>query len=217
MQQPARQPVQPDVQRAVQPVREPGAQQYLPHEQEQRNGDEDEIGGRPPQCLPGEGPPGTVREGQPDEDAEQPQHRGDVDPGAEEDEEGAGQRQYLHHRHRLPAGRGGEHRGREQDQQEDDGNHRPRAISTASSASAVSSSNVRELSSRSSSSGWPSSSDSTLSTPSTRIIAQKARMPKAQMPCGITSGTRSAELSCASNSRLSSTSDQAAQAQKAAK
>jgi hypothetical protein len=42
-------------------------------------------------------------------------------------------------------------------------------------------------------------------------------MPKAQMPCGMTSGMRRAELSCASNSALSSQSCQAAQAVKVAK
>ena len=112
-----------------------------------------------------------------------------------------------------------EESGTEQQQQEDDGDHRApsRAISTASSASAVSSSRVRELSSPSRSPLWPSSSERTDSNASTRIITQKAVMPKVQMPCGTTSGTRSALLSCASKSALSSTSDQPAQRQKPAK
>jgi hypothetical protein len=132
-----------NVQRPVQLLRQPRAQHDLAHEQEQRDRDQQEVRARVPQHLADEEPERPVGESEPENQREHAEHRGDVDPRAEEEQEERDQHQELRDRQRPGVAaerRDDEHHPDEQDE-EDDRNHALRSsVPSASSTSRASSS-----------------------------------------------------------------------------
>jgi hypothetical protein len=86
VQQPPRQVPEPAIEGAIQSIRQPGAQQDLAHEDEQRHGDEHEVDAGIPDHLADEEVQRPRRE-EARQEPEQTQGGGDVDAGHEEDDE----------------------------------------------------------------------------------------------------------------------------------
>ena len=143
VQQAAGQAIEPDIERAIEPLGKAGAQQDLAHQQEQRHGDQHEARRRSPHGLAEEVPERPVGECKADDQSEHAERGRHVNAGAEEYAEQHDQQQAFPDQ--IAAGtraRQAEHDGQaDQHQQEQDGDHAPSfSAPTASSASAASSS-----------------------------------------------------------------------------
>ena len=125
VQEPAGQPVEPDIERAIEPLGQPGAQQYLAHQQKQRHRDQHEARRRRPHGLAEEIPERAVGERKADDQSEHAERGGDIDAGAEEQAEQPDQQQAFPDQHiARPRAGEAEHDGQaDQHQQEQDRDH----------------------------------------------------------------------------------------------
>src|SRR5262249_43997844 len=206
-------PAEPQVQRAVEPLGQAGPEEQLPHQDEERHRDQHEVHAGDPDDFADEEverPLGEREAGEQPEDAES---GGDVDAGAEEDDEDARhQRQLADGRARSTAHQRQDEREDQHQDEEGDRDHLSAASGTgrpaASSASSASSSSVRGPSIRSTSARRPSVRRRTTSASMMTVSAKNTVMPNAHSAWGTTSGMVSALESWAPNSHESWTTAQ---------